>query len=844
MLLIFSVLSATAVCFTLALAANSQPKPTDFPGEAVTSNPACNVTRADETGDNEVWTIVNVEKPGEFADAYLTQNNNDWGASTNLKVTGNVNENDLNTIKELTNLAKLDISELVITELPEGFLYNKDTITEVKLPASLRTIGRVAFSYCNSLASINLSGVKKIGDNAFNDCTALNNIDITSAEIIEYSAFYQCSSLNNIVFCDNLKELGSSSFYNTNIETITIPEGITTIESGAFAYCSNLRSVSLPSALKRIESSAFYGCSSLTEATIPATVTEIGSSAFWNTGIKNFKCYATVPPVANGSFIGGHEIDMTDVYLYVPPFSKDFYRNTNYWKDFYLMRSIEDDINYIFVDRKVDINLEEEDNAVLANNPRIDLSYSYNNSNIGQLTATGAGTLSAGQFAVAAQLSNRQYRYYYNYVPTLINYADKMRADNVSHSFSFYESNADWHFISLPYDVKVSEIVPSNDTFWVIRRYDSAARAAGESDATWVNLTTDDIMEAGKGYIVSAVGGEKYVDENGNDRQAKPQLTFISGNTTTKNNIFRSTDITVPLTEYTSEFAHNRSWNFVGNPYPCYFDMHYLNEGFTAPVTVWSGASYIAYSPVDDNLVLAPYEAFFVQCPLDASEMTFRVEGRLHSDEGKNSYNANTGTRASVSTDDRNVFNFTISDGTSEDRTRIVINREASADYEIGRDASKFFASNASCAQIYVAGDVNYSISERPLGDGTATLGLRSAEEKEYTLSLSGHFSTDWEVVLTDTKTGESVNLAEKPYNFIAENGDTFNRFLIRFGSGSNGEAGVDAITDGFAADSIVTVTNVYGIKVFSGNINEIKVPAAGIYIISDGKETRKVILK
>ncbi len=482
----------------------------------------------------------------------------------------------------------------------------------------------------------------------------------------------------------------------------------------------------------------------------------------------------------------------------------------------------------------------------MANNPEMFLNYRYAYSNdwsVGQLTATGEGTLSAGQMTINALLGSRgnsftSYSAYSTLCPTLINYADKMRADNVKINMLYnnrnYTGDGEWHFISLPFDVKVSDIVPADNTYWVIRRYDSAARATGEADATWVNLTDEDTMEAGKGYIVSAAYG--------GTGSSYPMLSFTSGNSLTKNNLFRSKDVIVPLEEYPAEFAHNRSWNLIGNPYPCYFDMHYLNEEFTAPVTIWNGVNYVAYSPVDDNLVLAPYEAFFVQCPLNATEMTFKEAGRLHSDDGMSQYKMPEKTVADVSAEGRNVFNFELTGEKSSDRARIVLNPEAEAGYEIGRDASKFFADKSDFAQLYVAGDVEYSICERPVGEGAATLGIRGAEEATYTLSLSGRYSSEWHVIVTDKMTGASVDLTEQDYQFVSGKGDTGNRFFVRFQLGSQSE--VNSVLEEFGSDAEVTVTAVNGAVAYKGRLSEMNVPSAGIYVISNGEVSLKAILK
>lgn len=213
----------------------------------------------------------------------------------------------------------------------------------------------------------------------------------------------------------------------------------------------------------------------------------------------------------------------------------------------------------------------------------------------------------------------------------------------------------------------------------------------------------------------------------------------------------------------------------------------------------------------------------------------------MHSDQGSEMYKAPAASKENILAEERNVFNFTLAGDNYEDRARIVLNPDAKAEYEIGRDASKFFADNADDAQIYVAADANYSICERPVADGVASLGIRASQERAYTLSLSGRFSSEWKVMLTDNAAGVTVNLAEQDYDFVSFADDSASRFSVKFVLEATG---IDAVADEFGKDAEVTVTGINGMVVFSGRLSEINVPVAGIYMISDGNTTRKAILK
>ena len=73
----------------------------------------------------------------------------------------------------------------------------------------------------------------------------------------------------------------SPVFWNTDVTSIVIEEGVTSIGNEAFHLCRNLISITIPKTLKSIGNNAFYDCTSLTSVTIPGNVESIGESAFY-----------------------------------------------------------------------------------------------------------------------------------------------------------------------------------------------------------------------------------------------------------------------------------------------------------------------------------------------------------------------------------------------------------------------------------------------------------------------------------------------------------------------------------------------------------------------------------
>ena len=80
-------------------------------------------------------------------------------------------------------------------------------------------------------------------------------------------------------------EIAPYAFENERyLESIEIPDNVTSIGKNAFFNCISLTSVEIPDGVTSIGGSAFYYCNSLTSVVIPDSVTSIGEYAFLNCG--------------------------------------------------------------------------------------------------------------------------------------------------------------------------------------------------------------------------------------------------------------------------------------------------------------------------------------------------------------------------------------------------------------------------------------------------------------------------------------------------------------------------------------------------------------------------------
>ncbi len=220
-------------------------------------------------------------------------------------------------------------SSLETVNLQEGLLsigvyafQNCQSLTSIKIPGSVTSIGNCVFSGCRALESATLGkGLKSIGIELFANCQLLEQVTIENgcAYIPDYT-FDNCTGLISVVVPGSISSIGTAAFRNcTSLEAVTIEKGVISIngydpsyssasERGAFyncksltsisiptsvttigAYvfrnCSNLESVTLSKGLLTVGTGAFQNCISLSEITIPSTVSSLGSSIF--TGCSN-----------------------------------------------------------------------------------------------------------------------------------------------------------------------------------------------------------------------------------------------------------------------------------------------------------------------------------------------------------------------------------------------------------------------------------------------------------------------------------------------------------------------------------------------------------------------------
>ena len=177
----------------------------------------------------------------------------------------------------------------------DDILFNKDksrmisfrnqNIKSYVIPSSVTSIGKGAFSFCDSLSEIVIpSSVTSIGDSAFSRCDSLSEIVIpSSVTSIGDCAFCSCDSLSEIVIPSSVTSIGEGTFsFCDSLSEIVISSSVTSIGDNAFSCCRSLSEIVIPSSVTSIGKGAFSYCRSLSEIVIHSSVTSIGDNAFYN----------------------------------------------------------------------------------------------------------------------------------------------------------------------------------------------------------------------------------------------------------------------------------------------------------------------------------------------------------------------------------------------------------------------------------------------------------------------------------------------------------------------------------------------------------------------------------
>lgn len=840
------------------------------------------------------WDEVTVDTPGRFVASLVDVIGDRSILDVEfLKISGSFNDTDWEAMKRLSNIVAVDFNKTDITEIPNSVFLNFKKLHSALMPESLRKIGGYAFKnsyirtiklpagvtsidveafYGSGLREIKLpntitsieerafrysclreiiipGSVINIGGYAFEMAQQLRNVimeDSFDTISIGNGIFQDCISLKNIKLTKSLTIIPPYCFGRTALTTIEIPEGVKIIDRVAFMYSplesivfpeslitineyafrnTKISSVVIPKNVTSIGANAFYECTNLKEVTLNSYVNNLNNTFSICPSIEKITVPSTTPPsVVNDPFTS---IDKEAVMVLVPEFALKTYKVDPYWFQFRNLKS--------------SVDISEADLWAIHGHLMLNSNYTMTGTPSIDIEAGGILDIAEG---TPLSLNDVTYNMQESVPACFLNESDQVTANSLTTKFYLPEGSR-WYFFSPVTDVRMTDVkYPATDS-WVIYSYDGNRRATeNSSEGNWAKMTASDVLKRGQGYIIqAAVAGSLHLPAATSEHPA----------------FFGLGEAPMTIADNAAESAENTGWNLVGNPYPSYYDIYSI--ALQAPITVWDGSTYRAYSLTDDNYILRPMQPFFVQ--KSSSDITIAMPraGR----QGSNEVVRPHAQQINVVDPNRHKLNLEITRGdndSADDYTRIVINEDASLAYEGTCDASKFMSMDSEVAQIYTIGENRYplAINERPYADGNAVLGVYiPAAGETYRISAVRADRNAW---LYDDEAKIEQDLTEGDYFFTAtKSGEDNSRFSIRFAPSSITSTSVAEMADTdvkvtgnegsisvvAAKGTSVVVYGADGVLISNAVVDEGTLEftvAGGVYIVKVDGQSFKTIVK
>lgn len=743
-----------------------------------------------------------------------------------LRLSGKMNAADWNDISKMTGLMAIDMTNVDIETIPANAFTNT-SIRFIDFPTKLKTIGSKAFYYKyitgslvlpegldsiaseafyrNNITDVTIpASVRVINSSAFRDNTSLKSVTLGSGlTSISSLCFYGCSNLAIVKGGENVKTIANNAFQNCKLLTSAADLAPVSVGDFAFQYCEkldsfnfsniktygreafeycyalkeadlstatslgiecfyncySLKKVKLGDNITTIPQSAFKVCHALEEVVLGSSINSLGSDCFYSdkNALKRVYITAPAPPAVNGSPF----YSPSRVTLYVPEYAMVSYKLDNYWSQFTKVEPNPNTPDKVNLYKK----LELTSNARIPNSPDMYLGGGSS------LIVNGNNPQVFGSYKQRLQQDEE-------YTSSLISRCNAMTS--AASTLQYYSSYRNWNYVCMPFDVKRSDIKMLSNSGIAVRYYDSESRATNGASGNWKDVPADSVLHMGKGYIF---------------RTSEYVFVEFPATEETHNAIFRSEAVTTPLVQYPAVESANAGWNFVGNPYPCYYDIYHMD--FAAPITVWniSNSTYSAYSAADDEFVLMPSQAFFVQKPELVDAITFQPAGRQINKTIDHSALAMRRAARSKQVQ-RKLVDVSLTCADRTDRTRVVVNANASDDFCADNDAVKMMAYEGT-PQIYtIAGADQLAVNEGAHRGGSVALGMYLPADDAYTIAVD---RDELGAKLLDY--GVEV---EMPYTFSAAEGYMDDRFTLTFEAPTTGINTV--ATDADADNAIYTI--------------------------------------
>ncbi len=160
------------------------------------------------------------------------------------------------------------------------------TITMIKAPNTLESVGAQAFYGCSALYSFDCQSLKEVKEYAFAECGELEKLDLTPLETVERYAFWNCKSLQELSN-EHITKVEKYAFNGlSNVINIYLPN-VKRVEYGGLQLASSAQEIYIPK-VEYLGRSALFGCRSVQELDLPV-LEEMDSSGYQFLGLSCLK---------------------------------------------------------------------------------------------------------------------------------------------------------------------------------------------------------------------------------------------------------------------------------------------------------------------------------------------------------------------------------------------------------------------------------------------------------------------------------------------------------------------------------------------------------------------------
>jgi len=150
-----------------------------------------------------------------------------------------------------------------------------------------------------------------------------------SITLIDTRAFWECTNLKSVIIGNSVTSIGTDAFEDcTNLETVVLGNSVETIGDRAFYNCQKLQSINFPESVRVIMFSSFYGCTSFESVVIPDTVETLEAYVFNDcTNLESAEIHANITSLEDGLFRGCTSLTSVTIPDTVTSFGDDTFHN-------------------------------------------------------------------------------------------------------------------------------------------------------------------------------------------------------------------------------------------------------------------------------------------------------------------------------------------------------------------------------------------------------------------------------------------------------------------------------------------------------------------------------------